>query len=144
MNLFDLLHEYQHLRAKAGLVELEESERKRWQHLSNLMGNVPGDRRRSPRFGFQRPLPVLLIAGAGEGFQRAKLREVGVEGAALELDSTGVTRITVPLLLLVDDEARGLRFELPALVAWQTDSMIGLRFEGMPRKRALTGGSRAA
>lgn len=137
MHLLDLLHDYQHLRAKGLLVSLEPHEASRLDGLTELLrgDTAEGGRRKTPRFGFPRPLPVTIAPRGSEGFLPAKLREIGAEGAALELEHP------LPggraLILYFDDEERGLRFELPAVVVWQAGGHAGVRFEGMPTRRDL-------
>ncbi len=137
MHLLDLLHDYQHLRAKAQLVSLEPPESVRLEGLTQLLRGerVDEGRRKAPRFGFPRPLPVTIAPRGSDGFVVAKMREIGAEGAALTLE------VALPegreLILYYDDEERGLRFELPAVIVWQAGGHAGIRFQGMPTRRQL-------
>ena len=144
MQLFDLLHDYQHLRAKAALVALEPSEAVRLEGLEALLGGGPAhdERRRATRFGFPRALPVHVVPKGHGGFVPAQLRELGAEGASLFLDEPLTQDERV--LLCFDDEERSLRFEMPAVLVWQHDGQAGIRFEGMPARRKLTDSIRAA
>jgi len=136
MHLLDLLHDYQHLRAKAQLVSLAPAEAMRLEGLSELLRGQPADgRRKTPRFGFPKPLPVTIAPRGGDGFVVAGLREIGAEGAALVLEVA--LPEGRPLILYFDDEDRGLRFELPAVVVWQAGGHAGVRFEGMPSRRPI-------
>ncbi len=135
MHLLDLLHDYQHLRTKSHLVALAPHEAVRLDGLTQLLrGDTEnGGRRKTPRFGFPRALPVTIAPRGSEGFVPAKLREIGAEGAALELERPLPEGRT--LILYFDDEERGLRFEMPAVVVWQAGGHAGIRFEGMPARR---------
>lgn len=135
MHLLDLLHDYQHLRAKADLVSLAPHEVVRLDGLTQLLRGDAEGRRKTPRFGFPRALPVTIAPRGSEGFVPAKLREIGAEGAALELERPLPEGRT--LILYFDDEERGLRFEMPAVVVWQAGGHAGIRFEGMPTRRDL-------
>lgn len=137
MHLLDLLHDYQHLRAKAELVSLDPREAVRLDGLTELLHgeNVEGGRRKAPRFGFPRPLPVTIAPRGSDGFMVAKMRELGADGAALNVEVA--LPEGQPLILYYDDEERGLRFELPAVVVWQAGGHAGIRFEGMPTRREL-------
>lgn len=141
MHLLDLLHDYQHLRAKARLVSLAEAEVSRLDGLTQLLhGDEGSERRKTPRFGFPRSLPVTIATRGSEGFMSAKLREIGAEGAALDLEHPLPDGKT--LILYFDDDERGLRYEMPAVIVWQAGGHAGIRFEGMPNRRKL--GVRAA
>jgi len=135
MHLLDLLHDYQHLRAKSRLVPLTPPEAVRLDGLTQLLRGEPdsGGRRKTPRFGFPRPLPVTIAPRGSDGFAAAKLREIGAEGAALELERPLPEGRT--LILYFDDDERGLRFEMPAVVVWQAGGHAGIRFAGMPTRR---------
>jgi hypothetical protein len=137
MHLLDLLHDYQHLRAKADLVSLAPQEAVRLEGLSELLRGDEADegRRQAPRFGFPRPLPVTIAPRGSDGFIVAGLREIGFAGAALTLEVA--LPEGRPLILYFDDDERGLRYELPAVVVWQAGGHAGIRFEGMPTRRDL-------
>ena len=143
MQLFDLLHDYQHLRAKESLVPLEPAEAARLEGLERLLcGECEEDERRvAPRFGFPRPLPVQIAPRGSQGFLAARLREIGAQGAALEV------AMPLPegrLILYFDDVPRRLRYEMPAVLVWQAGGHAGIRFEGMPARRSGNEGNQAA
>ena len=132
MQLFDLLHDYQHLRAKAALVALEPSEAVRLEGLEALLGGGPAhdERRRATRFGFPRALPVHVVPKGHGGFVPAQLRELGAEGASLFLDEPLAQGERV--LLCFDDEERSLRFEMPACSSGSTTGRRASASRGCP------------
>ena len=144
MQLFDLLHDYQHLRAKQRLVSLEPAEAAKLDGLETLLGGGPvtDERRRATRFGFPRSLPVHVAPRGHGGFIPAGLRELGAEGASLDLEAR--LRAGQKLIVFFDDEERGLRFEMPAVLVWQHRGQAGIRFEGMPARRKRSDSIQAA
>jgi len=138
MHFFELVHDYQLLRAKGAMVPLDEGERAQLAGLLQMLrGDAASDERRAtPRLLC--PLPVHL-SSAGFGFVRGALRNVSGDGAALEAEVDVAPGDT----LLVHLDAGRTSYRFPAEVVWRRGSRLGLRFEGRPG-RAEREGFRAA
>lgn len=134
-SLLDLLHDHQHLRAKAQLdVPLDDHEAARLEGLAVLLAG--GDGQAQGRRRASRALAPLRVSYTGRfGFVDGEIRNISAGGAAIATQQplAAATRV----LVHVQDSARAVEYVFPARVVWRelgARAAMGVAFEGVPSR----------
>ena len=135
-NLFEMIHEYQHLRGKERLeVPLEDDERTKLYGLAQLLQGEIRDRQRAM---VRVPSPTGVQFTMPDGFGVGAVKNVSGHGIAiatrqpLEVGARTVIRV----------EESGVEYFFPCRVCWTRASHntgMGLIFDGMPTQAYLFG-----
>ena len=136
-NLFDILHDFQRLRAKRVLaVPLDESEEAELEGLERLLlGDTPRDvRRRMPRVAC--PVPVQLTAPGGFWHGRVE----NVSGTGFRIMTPCLAKVGAEVLVELLDPVRGMDYVFPCRVVWRGEGVMGLAFAGVPSRRPVAKG----
>lgn len=134
-SLLDLLHDHQHLRAKAQLgVPLDVGEAAQLEGLARLL--IGDDVRTERRRRAPRALAPLRVSFTGGfGFVDGRIRDISAGGLAIATHQPLAKGTR--LLVHVRDGKRAIEYVFPARVVWRelgAGAAMGLAFEGVPAR----------
>ncbi|MEM9069626.1 MAG: hypothetical protein AAGE52_14025 [Myxococcota bacterium] len=128
MNVFDLIHDLQWLRAKRAMVPLDHGEAARLAQLDHMVS--PKGEEEPTLIRMLRPCPCLL-ALPGRGFIGAKLRVMSGDGFVLTTDE----KIAEGDRVIVHVDSEGSSYAFPCRVS-DTNHGLTVTLEGVPTRQA--------
>ncbi len=128
MNVFDLIHDLQLLRAKSEMVPLDHAEAARLEGLSRVL--APSDDEEPTFVRLLRPMPALM-ARLGYGFVAVQVRQLS--GDAVWIAPETVVPLGDLVVVHIDSPV-GVAYSFPCRVHAVHEYGSELRFDGFPSR----------